>query len=262
MERYIRVYRRILELNAETLVAYRSNLVNSIVSSLSWGIFSFLSMFLLTGRVSSVLGWSRDEILLLTGLYSMFIGFFHTFFTRNFERLAVIIDRGNLDAVLLLPIDSQIFLSVRYVSYTSLIRIVLGFAFSVYMVNRIGLAVTPFMVAECFVFLAAGTMILYSIWFLVSTLLIFNPLLSNLIVLMFSVSNMARYPGEIYRQLGTYLFVFLMPLTFIIVSPAKVLLGKAGIWDIAGLFLFAVALTTASRIFWAWALRHYGSVSS
>src|SRR3972149_8688112 len=88
MGKYVRIYRDLLRLNLSSLVAYRSNFVNSVVSSTAWGVFSLVSIVLLTYRVQSVFGWTREEILLLTGVYSVVIGVFHTLFSRNFVRFS------------------------------------------------------------------------------------------------------------------------------------------------------------------------------
>jgi ABC-type uncharacterized transport system permease subunit len=55
-------------------MAYRANFINSVISSLGWGIFSVIFMLLLTNKTSSIYQWSRDEILLLTGFYNILGG--------------------------------------------------------------------------------------------------------------------------------------------------------------------------------------------
>ncbi|MBI2404672.1 ABC-2 family transporter protein [Candidatus Gottesmanbacteria bacterium] len=262
MQRYLRVYRKLCEMSLETLMAYRANFINSMGSSFAWGIFSFISIFLLTSKTTSVYGWKREEIILLTCAYSIMIGVFHTLFSRNFERMAEIINFAQLDTFLVKPMDSQFLLSMRWVNYTASTRVLLGIGFLFYFRRIIAIELNPLAIALFFVLLFFGLLLLYSIWFIVATFLIWSPRLSNLIELMYSVSGMTRFPGEMYKNASEYLFLFLLPITLIITTPIKFLVARASLFDVLSLLFFAAVLFVISRKLWKFALRYYTSASS
>ena len=262
MDRYVRIYRELLRLNLSSLVAYRSNFVNSVVSSTAWGVFSLVSIVLLTYRVQSVFGWTREEILLLTGVYSVVIGVFHTLFSRNFERFSRLVLYGTLDSVLVKPIDTQFLISFWLVNYAGLFRVVVGAAFIVYLLHALAIAVPASAVAVFSLFLIAGVLLLYSVWFLAATITIWYPRLTNIVDVMYTFSSISRFPREMYQQLSWYIFLFLLQLTFIIVTPVRVLVGKLTPADTIGLVSFAAILFFLSRKFWKFALRFYTSASS
>lgn len=58
-----------------------------------------------------------------------------------------------------------------------------------------------------------------------------------------------------------YLFVFLLPLTLVITTPAKVLLQRLDITTLLIFFGLAALLVTLSRKFWKFALRYYTSAN-
>src|SRR6185312_3229309 len=99
------------------------NFINSTISSVGWGIISIISMYILTAKTSSIYGWNRNELLLLAGVYSVSIGIFHTIFSRNFDRFSKVIHLGDLDSILLKPIDSQFSLSFTLFNYMSITRL-------------------------------------------------------------------------------------------------------------------------------------------
>lgn len=262
MKHYFNIYKMLLKLNFSRLTAYRSNFVNSLLSALAWGLFSVFSIVLLTSRTTSVFGWEREEILLLTAVYSSLTGLFHTFLAPNFERLAQITNFGQLDRILLFPIDSQFSVSVWEINYTRLIRILIGIMLFVLLLQPLNLQISFVGYVVFVILFLVGLLLQYTIWFGVATLTIWFTRLSNLVELMYSVTGMARYPREMFRQLADYIFVFLLPITLIIITPVKVLFQKASVLDVMILLAVTLGLFYLSRKFWQFALRFYTSASS
>jgi ABC-2 type transport system permease protein len=262
MKKYLNIYRALLRLNFSALVVYRANVINNIVGSTVWGVFSLASIFLLTARTTSVFGWTRYEILLLSGVYGLFMGIYHTLFSRNFERLTYLIRLGMLDAILTKPVDSQFLVSTSIINYSGIIRILLGSAFTWYIISAAHIAVTLPIIGVFCIGIVIGLLLLYSLWFIVATLIIWYPDLSNLIEFLYSTSGIGRYPREMYMNVNQFLFLFILPLTFMIIAPTKILLTKLTVFDALGLLIFAGVFFAGSRFFWKFALRSYTSASS
>lgn len=262
MKHYLNVYRTLLRINFSALVVYRTNFINNVLGSTVWGIFSIASIALLTAQTPTLFGWSRNEILLLSGVYSLFIGIFHTLFSRNFDRLSSLIRLGLLDSMLTKPIDSQFLVSMSIVNFASVIRIVLGAGFIWYIVWISHIIVNPAITVGFALGILIGLMLLYSLWFSVTTLIIWFPDLTNLVAFLYSYSNVGRYPREMYSGLNRFVFIFLLPLTFFVVAPTKILISRLTIYDVVGLLAFSVSFFVASRILWKYALRFYTSASN
>jgi ABC-2 type transport system permease protein len=262
MKRYIRIYLKLMDLNFSTLIAYRNNLINSFMSSIAWGAFSFISIIVLTSQTKSVFGWKSEEIILLTAIYSIIIGVFHTMFSRNFENLPNTILYGKMDSILAKPVDSQFLSSCFNISYTPLVRIVFGGIATGILLHslHIVIGISDILVFVCMI--GCSILLLYSIWSIVVTTLFWNPRLSNVVDVMYTVTGMARYPGEMYKNIRSELFIAILPLTFVAVTPVKVLIRTYGLYDVVGLMGCAVVLLFISRIYWKFALRFYSSVSN
>lgn len=259
---YFKIYKKLLEMNFHTLVAYRGNFVNSMISSLMWGILSILSIVLLTSKTKTLYGWTREEILILSGCYSIVIGFFHMIFTRNFDRFPLTVNLGNLDYILVKPLDSQFNMSLFVFNYSSILRIVFGILFTVYMLGVIQVSVSIYQMLIFVILSFAGLLLLYSIWFLVIVITLWSTRLSNLTHLMFNITSVARYPQDLLRELSYFVFLFFLPLTVIITTPAKGLLGKLGASEALILLALSLGFLLITRIVWKYALRFYTSASS
>lgn len=249
-------------MNFALIVAYRMSFINSVISTIGWGFFQIIWIYMLTYRTKSVFGWSRNELIILAICYVIIVAVFHLLFSRNFERLSRIIDRGRLDTILLKPVDPQFLISVWIIHYANIFRIAMGCFFLFYLINNSHITVSTLNVIGFFVLIVFGLVLLYSLWFIFSTLLIWFPQLTNLVDFLFTINGMSRYPTEMIKTLPFYLLPVLIPFTITIVTPTKALLGKVLTGDIVNLILITLALFYFSRVFWKFALRYYTSASS
>lgn len=262
MQHYLSVYKKLVKINFTEWVTHRGNFINSLIGSSFWGIFHFASIIILTSKVSSVYGWTRDELIILTASFSFLWGFFHLFFARNFEEMAEIINRGNLDQFLLKPLDSQFLLSVYYVNFSGFIRSIFGAIVLIFIITSKNMQVSISNAIGFLILVGCGLVLIYSIWFLLATIIIWFPRLTNLVAFLFNISGISRYPPEIVKELNTFTFIFFLPLVIFVSTPTKALLNRFSYGDGFILVFLMTLFLLASRKFWKFALRYYTSASS
>jgi len=248
-------------MNLSAITAYQGGFYAMMAGSMVWGIFQYVSILLLTAKVNSIFGWTRNELIILTAAYSFFWGIFHFVFARNFNHLPRVIDYGELDGILVKPMDSQFLLSFNMMNFPGLFRTLLGAAILIYTLSLSHITVSAINVMGFFVLGLCGLALIYSFWFIVVTFLIWYPRLSNLIDLMYNVTGITRYPPQMIQGIKNYVLVFLLPLTLTIATPTRVLLNKVLYGDVMSLLFFTVLIFFISRLFWKFALRFYTSAS-
>lgn len=261
MKYYLKVYKALFLINLANILTYRVNFINSFLSSLVWGVFSVISILLLTSRISSysIYGWQKGEIILLTGVYSVLIGIFHTFFSRNFEKISEIVNRGKLDLILTKPIDSQFLVTTYYINFTNLIRVLIGLLV-IWQISKAYFIPFSFgHLFDFFIFIILGIIVLYNVWLLIFTVTIWFTKLTNLPDFLYSFSSVGRYPYEVYKEVLGYFFLFILPLTIFAVVPTKTLIGRATVGDKILILLMGLFLSYLSRKFWNFALKFYTS---
>lgn len=262
MRKYFSIYRQLLKVNLAALVTYRANFINSVISSVAWGFFSLYSIVVLTSRINSAYGWRREELLFLNGMYGIVIGIFHMFLSINMRRFSRVIHYGELDLVLAKPIDPQFAVSLWLVDYTMILRIVMALVYTTWIATQFHLSLSFSHLILMVVFSLASLLLLYSLWFCILTILIWFTNLTNLVVLMFSVESLARFPREMSWQLASYFLFIVFPLTLVVNTPARAYLGRLESWEGVVLLGIAFGLFTVARTFWKFALRYYTSASS
>ncbi len=262
MKQYFKIYKALIKINFSILLIYRVNFINSIISTIGWGIFQIIFMSLLTSKTKSAFGWSSQEMMILVISYVIIIALFHFIFSQNFDYLSRVINRGELDYFLLKPVDSQFLISTSHIAWANLFRFFLGVGFMIYYINRFNFHLSIVNIIGFFTLMIFGLTLLYSIWFIITTVLIWYPNLDNLVDVLYTLNGFARYPSEMFKQINSFVIFFIIPYTLIIATPTKALFDKVLSGDIFILLLVSIGLFFASRKFWKFALRFYTSASN
>lgn len=250
-----------LKINLVYLLTYRANFISNIISALGWGGFQIVWITLLTGKRGVVFGWKQDDMILLSLGYFMVLGIFHFLFSRNFDMFSRIIDRGEFDAILLKPVDSQFQSTMRIASYANLVRAFVGLNLIIIWITVRHYSVSLLQGVLFCLYIGVGIMTLYSIWLLFITTLIWYPNLSNMTDLLYTINGLARYPGELIRSSGKIVLYVLIPIALSISAPFKILLNKDPIGDVLILSGLCILLFVLSRLFWKHSLKYYMSAS-
>ena len=263
MKRYLAIYRQLLLVNYHRAQIHKADFLSGLFASLMWGIFSVLVVFILTSRSTSVFGWSRAELFVLTGVFNILIGgITRTFFSRNFDRFSHIIQNGELDGLLLKPLSSQFSLSFWYISYPNSLRILLAVVYTLIALTLAHIPVTFVSVFSFFVLIVFGAIMMYAFWYLVMTLVIWFPDVYNLTELLYTTDNITRYPPQILWSMRLAIFFIFYPLTLSVSVPTKALLHTVTFTDIILLIGISLGLLFFSKLFWNFALRYYTSASA
>jgi ABC-2 type transport system permease protein len=260
--RHLRSVGRFWSTSLATEFEYQFNLLVELLAVLATMAGSLFTLSLFYGHGQRLGGWSWDGALVVLGLHSLFEGFSSTLLRPNLGNLVKQVQNGGLDFVLLKPIDSQVWLSVRTISPWGLPEMGLGLVLALVGVVRSGVQPTPQVLAFALTLLLSGAMILYSLWFLLAATSIWFVKIWNATEVLRSLLAAGRYPVTAYPPLLRLLFSTLLPVAFLTTVPAEALLGLAGPRSLLLSGALAVVSLVASRLLWQQALRHYTSASS
>ncbi len=261
MKRYFRIYKAIIRINFAMILAYRANFINSFISSFSWGSFNIIWILLLTNKARTIFGWKSEELVGITISYVIVTGIFYGLFARNFDALSRIIDRGELDSILLKPLDSQFQISMMKISFGTFIRVSLGTLLLVWWAHVHNYNIGLFQIVSYISLLTMGITLLYSMWMFCITFLIWYPNLGNLVELLYTFNGFARYPAELIQKSGVGGLYIFFPISLICSIPIKTLLGRGMLIDTIFITLLGGGLLLISRFWWKYALKQYTSAS-
>ena len=262
IKKYMKVYSLFLYTSLASEVEYKINVIIDFLTA----IFSLIgSIFLLTiffQNTDNIGGWNYEQALIIQSIYTILNGVTNTWFNPNLTEIVKHIREGTLDFVLIKPIDSQFFISLKKIAPSGFLEILLGFALMLYSIriNQINLNLGLIFLFIITIFCSIS--VLYSLWFLISTTTIWFVKTWNATEVLRSFLYIGRFPLNSFSFSLRIFFSIFIPIAFITSIPSEVFLGLAALWKIfleifvSGIFLIV------SRSFWMFALKHYTSASS
>jgi ABC-2 type transport system permease protein len=260
--KYIVVYKKFLHTSLASEFEYKTNiLIDLITANLSLiGSIFLLSIFFQNN--TSIGGWKFEQALIIQGIYTILNGITNTWFNPNLTEIVKHIREGTLDFVLLKPIDSQFFISLKKITPSGFLEIILGFCLLIYCIeiNQINLNLS--FLTLSLTTLLCSICILYSLWFFISTTTIWFIKTWNATEVLRSFLYIGRFPLNSFSFTLRIFFSVFIPIAFITTIPSEVFLGISQSWKILLEVIIALVFLFSSRKFWLFALRFYSSASS
>lgn len=262
MGRYLLSLKRFWATALAGQLEYQANMLIDLLAmagSLAGSIF-VLSLFFGQGRELG--GWSWEAALVVQGIYTFLDGVSSTWLRPNLSAIVTHVREGTLDFVLLKPIDSQFWVSLRIMAPAGLPEIGLGLVLIVWAASRAGASLSLGTSLVAVLMLFVGGVILYALWFVIAATSIWFVKTWNATEVLRAVLASGRFPVSAYPPTLRLVFTLVLPVAFLTTVPAEVILGRAAMpMLVLGLFL-AVLFFLGSRAFWLFALRYYTSASS
>lgn len=260
MKRYWQVLKLFWGAAIAAELEYRLNFVIAALSSLFNLAGSLFGLFLFYRGGYTFEGWTWEEAMIVLGVFTLLQGFSATFLAPNLNQIVKQVQEGTLDFVLLKPIDSQFWLSMRTVSPWGVPDLIFGLILIFYAGTRLhipahayGISIIP---------LIFGLFSLYSLWFMLGATSIWFVKIYNVTEVLRGLLEAGRFPMVAYPTAYRFFFTFIIPVAFLTTIPAEVLLNRTQAGWIVAAGGLAIALLWVSRFFWRFALRFYTSASS
>jgi ABC-2 type transport system permease protein len=266
---YVRVFATFFRNALVREMTFRGNLLITIVTRVFYFVAQVTLFEIIYRQVGAIGDWTRPEYFAFLATGMLINSLVETFFMPNCANFSELIRTGNLDFVLLKPIDPQFLISFEKMELAMLNQAVLALALLGYALIRIGAPIDPVRAAMYVLFVGVGVAFFYSLMLVLASTSVWFGRNTGLYDFWFYITIFARYPREIYSgsmsgnalQFG---FSFIIPILLVVTVPSRVLLAK--ILDPSWLTLVALAAAglglVLSRAVFRWSLRAYRSASS
>jgi ABC-2 type transport system permease protein len=260
--RYLITLRRFWGTALATQLEYQLNALIELLAMAGNLAGSLLVLWLFYRQGVALGGWSWNSVLVVLGAYTCLDGLTSTLLRPNLSRIVNHVQEGTLDFVLLKPIDSQFWLSLRTLSPAGLPELVVGVALMLWAGRRELGVLDPGAVGLAALLLLAAAVTLYALWFVLAATSIWFVKTWNATEVLRAVLTAGRYPVSAYPSGLRTLFTLVLPVAFLTTVPAEALLGRLSLAGAITSLLVAGMALAISRAFWEFALRFYTSASS
>lgn len=247
-------------------MAFRGNYLLKVFVEVLWLFLILLFYDTIFGRTETIGGWSKQQFLFFLGCYTALEGVLEMFVLGNCSEFGELVRTGELDVMLLRPIDPQFLVSFRRVEWSSLPNIVLGSGLMIWSLALLDWPFSFLRLATFVVSFACAAAMAYSFLIMLCATAVWLVRNQSLYELWWLFTTLMRYPREIFSgpwgaPLGK-LLTFAFPVLLVINVPARTMVKAFEPAMMAFMLVVTVVLLWVSRRVFQRALMSYRSASS
>ena len=226
-------------------------------------ITQLLAFNVIYSQVDSIGGWSRGEMLIFIGTFSMLNGLNMLIYFFGVISIPGLIRSGGLDVYITKPVNPLLRLTFENINPGSFPLLILSGFIVAYGVSAAGVSVTgPLLLAYAALVLLM-TLLYYDMEVILRTLPFFfistsavDSLEGELLTFNFKI------PGVLFKGVFKVIFYFILPYGVMATVPTQLLAGTLSLPGLLQALGIVVVFTIVALWFWRFGLKHYKSASS
>lgn len=266
MLRYLRLYSAFARISLQGEMAFRANYLIKTFVEVAWLCLMAFFYDRLFEFTAAVAGWSKPEYFFYLGTYFLMESIIETFFMSNVVEFAELVRSGNLDLLLLKPVDEQFLVSCRQVEFSTLPNGMFGVFLMSRSLLQFGTMPEWERIAAFIIGILCSVGMAYSFLLMLASTAVWMIRNQSLYELWWLFMSLVRYPREIFNAPWVYgigyFFTFIVPVMLAVNVPASSMVKLFEPRMVA----YMVAATMFALWFSRWifrkALRSYRSASS
>lgn len=270
---YTRVWTTFFKNSLVREMMFRGNFLINIVTRTFWFCAQITLFEIIYRNVDTINDWTRPQYFAFMATGMLINSIIEALFMPNCANFSEMIRTGNLDFVLVKPIDTQFLISCEKMELAMVNQTMLAIGLLIYALVQIGQPVSVLQVAAYLTFVVVGVAFFYSLMIAMASTSIWLTRNQGLYDFWFYITVFARYPRSIYNGVdaqrlefceilqGT--FTWMIPILLVVTVPARVIAKGLTDWHypLIGLGSSLVGLIL-SRMLFQWSLRSYRSSGS
>ncbi|MBB03328.1 MAG: hypothetical protein CMJ47_11820 [Planctomyces sp.] len=266
---YMQVWLRCVKNSLLREMSFRGNFLITLLTRGFWFAAQIVLFEIIYQNVSTIADWSRAEYFGFMATGMLINSIVESVFMPNCANFSELIRTGNLDFLLLKPIDTQFMVSIERMNLAMINQFIFALILLGYSISQIDRPIEPVNVLLYVILVLFGVAFFYCLMIVMASTSVWFGRNQGLYDFWFYVTVFARYPQQIYT--GTPLaemvrisFSYVMPILLVVTVPARTLLSMSLTpgWILIWAPLSTVALFFISRRTFYWSISRYRSASS
>ena len=219
-------------------------------------IFLFGIIFLVFSKTKIIADWSLKQVVILYLTFN-FIDTFSQLLYREVYRFRPQVISGNLDLILVKPYHPFLRVLVGGVDFLDLLLLIPYFFLLLFFIFQEKISFFSFFLYLTLV--VNGLIISTAFHIFVLALGLLTTEVDNAIMIYRDILNLGRFPIEIYQQIVSFIFTFIIPIGVMITFPVKALFSFLSFDNVVFAFFISFLLLLLSIKFWQIGLKKYQS---
>jgi len=253
----------LIKLKLSRMMVFRISFFGAFFADAMLFITQLLTFSVIYSRVDSIGGWTRGQMLIFIGTFSMLNALNMVIYFFGLIEIPGKIREGGLDLYLTKPGNPLLRLSFESVNPGSIPLIALSAVIIAYGVSVEGAVISAGLLTAYVFLLLLMTLLYYDMELILRTIPFFvismsaiERLEGEMLTLNFQI------PGVLYKGAFKLLFYFILPYGIMATIPTQLLTRTLSWPGLLSALAIVVLFTTFALWFWRFGLKHYKSASS
>jgi ABC-2 type transport system permease protein len=261
VKKYLSLYISFIRASFIADLEYRMNFITRIVTDIFWYLGQILTFEVLYSHTNMIGDWNLQQMRVFLGVVFVVDSIYMLTLHDNLDSFSDKVRTGQLDLLLVKPINSQFMLSLQRVSTSSLMNMLMALGWLGWSLARVE-NMSPINILYFLLLVPSGVISLYVMRFFFTSIAIVLTRAENFHYLWYQLYRLGLRPDSIYSPWLRFLVLTLLPVGIIASVPARALLNAH--FDIIAVWalICGPGLLYLSHRYWKWLLTHYTSASS
>lgn len=255
----LKIFFTLIAINIKVTLTYRASLVISFFLSAVWVAAFVIFIEVIFSNVTSLGGMTKGETLLIMAFYYLFSNIQDIFYRDGFEDFPEKMRTGYVDAWLTKPGPTRMLTFMSSMRFDYLASIGITAALFAYAFREMGTSPNILRLAIGVGLSLLMHIIFFSLLSIVATVNFWLDKNDTLSQMSWQMSQVARYPREIYTSVARFTFSYILPLSIIANLPAQITLNIGSMGLLVTFIITACVIYTVSYLFWKKGLTRYSS---
>jgi len=253
------LYDKYVKMHIKTSAQYKANRAMLAISTLVLSISELLSIYLLFLRFESVGYWGFYEAALMFGAITAIYSTVECF-GRGFDEFANIVRAGELDRLLIRPVNIYYQLFGHQIEFTKIPKALFGIGVCIFCLIKMNIAWTFAKVVVLLAMFACGCCVILGVMLIGAGISIFT--IENLeFINIFTngAKELAYYPIDIHNKIISRIFTFVVPIACFNYLPLSFIMGYGALPQIVYALspFIGILFIIPCILFFNWAIKKY-----
>lgn len=257
--RYIRLLKGIFKCCLINEIEYRLNFFLRATVELSYLILSLVMFDVIYMNVTSIAGWTKNEMLLLVLITNLLDSIITLLFNAGLSEIPKLVNEGTMDFAILKPINTRFYVTFRKFELSQLINVLINFAFSIHIINNLQIEMSISRIIILIFMLMVSVLIMYNIYFCIMVSSFWTVKVDIGVNLFYQLFHIGNKPSNIFVHKIKFIFTYIIPIFIAFNYPVRFLVSKITVTETLIAVFIAIAMTILSNIFFKFSLAKYSS---
>jgi len=206
--------------NLKVKLSYPWDFFANLIGTFAYGVMNVLFLWVLLSKTTDIVGWTFPELVFLYGMGELCFGMFALFFFHMSMRLSEhYIVEGNLDRLLMRPIPPLMQLMMENLDLFDIVVLIKGAVLVGWAWSQMPDLFTVGNVLALILGVGIGSAVYMGIFLAVGSVSFWMPNRGRLMMPIFSLNDVSRYPITIYPLGIRIFFSYVIPFAFAAFYP-------------------------------------------